>query len=292
MAQSGRKKPLTCPLCQDHDPRLFYHENGFDYWFCGSCGLLFLWPLPDSPFLHDHYQEYLSVDPTEVEDWGREMTPVINSTADDLAALLPAPGTVLDIGCGYGFFLEAMLKRGWQVEGIELSRPAAAIARAKTGAVIHSCAVEEMQIVARFDVITLFYVIEHVADPVAILQAVRKLLKPDGVLVLRYPNTTPILRFSRRLARKLKLMQAPSHLYDYHARSMPLLLRQAGFKSFRTTLNANTRSANLAKRLISCYIGFFSVLLAQLTGDRFLLPGFSRTTYAASRADRFPKTLS
>lgn len=290
MAQSGKEKPLNCPLCETRGPRSFYHENGFQYWQCTTCGLLFLWPVPDSPFLHEHYQEYLSVDAEEVVAWGHEMAPVIKNTAGSLERLFPEKGKILDIGCGYGFFLEEMHKRGWQVEGVELSKPAAEIARQKTGATIHSCSVEDMEISSHYDVITLFYVIEHVADPLGILRSIRKLLAPGGLLVLRYPNTSPLLAFSGTLARRLALMQAPSHLYDYNGKSMHLLLDKAGYKSYRTTLNTNTRPANIAKRLISCYIGFFSILLARLTRDHLLLPGFSRTTFTSTRKDFFVKT--
>jgi 2-polyprenyl-3-methyl-5-hydroxy-6-metoxy-1,4-benzoquinol methylase len=290
MAQSGNEKPLNCPLCETREPRSFYHENGFQYWQCTTCGLLFLWPVPDHPFLHEHYQEYLSVDAEKVVAWGHEMAPVIKNTAGSLAGLFPEKGKILDIGCGYGFFLEEMHKRGWQVEGVELSKPAAQIARQKTGATIHSCSVEDMEISSRYDVITLFYVIEHVADPLGILRTIRKLLAPGGLLVLRYPNTSPLLAFSGALARRLTLMQAPSHLYDYNGKSMHLLLDKAGYKSYRTTLHTNTRPANIAKRLISCYIGFFSILLARLSKDHLLLPGFSRTTFTSTRKDFFVKT--
>ena len=290
MAQSDKEKPLKCPLCETNDPRYFYHENGFQYWQCSSCGLLFLWPAPEPSFLHEHYQEYLSVNAEEVVAWGNEMAQVIKNTAGSIEKLFPEKGKILDIGCGYGFFLKEMKKRGWQVEGVELSKPAAEIARQKTNAPLHSCSVEEMQVSSRYDVITLFYVIEHVADPLSILRTIRKLLAPGGMLVLRYPNTTPLLKFSGELARRLSLMQAPSHLYDYNGKSMHLLLDKAGYKSYRTTLNTNTRPANIAKRLISCYIGFLSILLARFTRDRLLLPGFSRTTFASTRKDFFVKT--
>lgn len=291
MAESDTQEPLNCPLCETEAPHFFYHENGFKYFQCNCCELLFLWPVPQAPYLHDHYQEYLSVDAEEVVAWGKEMEQVIKDTAESIEKLFPAQGDILDIGCGYGFFLEEMKNRGWHVEGVELSKPAAEIARQKTGSAVHSCGVEEMQVSKKYDVITMFYVIEHVADPLSILQTVRKLLKPGGVLVLRYPNTTPLLKLSANLARRLTLMQAPSHLYDYYGKSMDLLLAKAGFKSHRTTLNTNTKPANIAKRFISCYIGNFSVLLARLTKDRLLLPGFSRTTYTATRPEQFMQTL-
>jgi SAM-dependent methyltransferase len=284
--------PVSCYLCGADQPHLFYHENGYPYYRCQACGLLSLWPQPTADDLHDHYQEYLPLSAEEVEDWGFEMAPVIASSAQFLDRHFSKPGRLLDIGCGYGFFLEAMAHRGWQVEGIELSKPAAEIARAKKVGAIHSCAVEEMDDIGLFDVISMFYVIEHVADPVQTLQSIRELLKPGGVLVLRYPNTSPLLKFSGRLARSLTLMQAPSHLFDFSGDSMPLVLKKAGYGSFKTTIDANTRSSHLVRRFISCYIGLIPVIIARLSGGRLLLPGYSRVSYASVDADKFNYKLT
>ena len=287
MVTHGKEKPVKCPICGSAYPPFFYMENGYDYYKCQHCRLLFLYPLPTPKNLHDHYQEYLPLDPQLVEDWGYEMEPVISSSARFLSSQFEYPGRLLDIGCGYGFFIEAMHVCGWEVEGIELSKPAADIARAKKCGAIHAHAVEEMEGMAQFDVVTMFYVIEHVADPVAILKAVRKLLKPGGLLVLRYPNTSPLLSFSKRLARRLTLMQAPSHLYDYDGDSMVRIMKEAGYGSMRTTIDANTRSPHCVKRFISCRIGALSVALAKLSNHRLLLPGYSRVTYGALEKGRF-----
>ena len=287
MVTHGKEKPVVCPLCGEGHPPFFYMENGYDYYKCQNCSLLFLYPVPSVENLHDHYQEYLPVDPQQVADWGDEMEPVIASSARFLDGQFDYPGRLLDIGCGYGFFLEAMHVCGWEVEGLELSRPAAEIARQKKCGVIHFHAVEEMGDMARFDVITMFYVIEHVADPVAILKGVRKLLKPDGIIVLRYPNTSPLLSFSKPLARKLTLMQAPSHLYDYDGDSMQRVMRAAGYHSVVTTIDSNTRSPHPLKRFISCQIGKVPVWLARLSKNRILLPGYSRMTYGAVQDGRF-----
>ncbi len=287
MVTHGKEKPVTCPVCGAARPPFFYMENGYDYYKCEACSLLFLYPVPTQENLHDHYQEYLPVDPKLVDAWGYEMEPVIASSVHFLASQCAVPGRLLDIGCGYGFFLEAMQVCGWEVEGIELSKPAADIARSKKCGLIHARAVEEMHDMAPFDVITMFYVIEHVADPLAILKAVRRLLKPNGILVLRYPNTSPLLAFSRTLGRKLALMQAPSHLYDYAGDSMQRIMVEAGYGSIQTTIDANTRSPHPVKRFISCKMGKVPVWLARLSKNRLLFPGYSRVTYGAVQEGRF-----
>ena len=167
--------PLSCYLCGADQPHLFYHENGYPYYRCHDCGLLSLWPQPSADDLHDHYQEYLPLSPQEVDDWGFEMAPVIKKTASFLDQQFPESGRLLDIGCGYGFFLEAMADLNWQVEGVELSKPAAEIARGKGVGTIHTCAVEEMADIGLFDVVQ-FSRLGHVAQLVAWVELLHLLL--------------------------------------------------------------------------------------------------------------------
>jgi SAM-dependent methyltransferase len=271
--------PQACPLCGQGQPRLHYRENGFAYWRCLGCGLLFLWPRPTAEFLARHYQDYLDVDPDAAAAWGRDMAPVIAAAAESLEAKLPGRGRVLDIGCGYGFFLDAMRCRGFDGEGVELSRPAAAYATHLTGLPIHSCAFEDAPLSGPFDAITLFYVIEHVPDPVATLRAVAELLRPGGILYLRYPNTTPLLGLPP-LARRLGLMQAPSHLHDFAGSSLDLLLTQAGLRPLCTTIAAGTSSDNPWRRAISRASGTLGAWLAKASQGKILVPGVSRVTLA------------
>jgi SAM-dependent methyltransferase len=250
-----------------------------------------LWPRPTPEFLRDHYQAYLDLDPEAVAAWGRDMAPVIADAADTLDARLPGRGRVLDIGCGYGFFLEAMRRRGWDGEGVELSTPAAAQARQRTGLPIHACAFQEAPLSGTFDAVTLFYVIEHVPDPVATLGDVARLLAPGGLLYLRYPNTSPLLVLPP-LARRLRLMQAPSHLHDFAGRSLDMVLAAAGFESLGTTIAAGTSSDNPVKRTISRASGALGSWLARTTRGGLLMPGVSRVTLAALKKKTTPDTLA
>ena len=67
-------------------------------------------------------------------------------------------GKLMDIGCGYGFFLGEMKSRGWQVQGIEVSNTGRQYTLDKWGIQVHSKALEELSISENFfDVVTLFY---------------------------------------------------------------------------------------------------------------------------------------
>ncbi|MGB6278873.1 MAG: methyltransferase domain-containing protein, partial [Syntrophobacteria bacterium] len=109
----------SCFLCQGSEFRPFIREGQWQYVRCLNCSLIFLEPQPSSSYLHHHYQDYLPADPHSVESWRCLMVQVFSKTARLIEEAVAVPGRLLDVGCGYGFFLKEMAQRGWQAEGIE-----------------------------------------------------------------------------------------------------------------------------------------------------------------------------
>lgn len=97
----------------------------------------------------------------------------------------PGKGKLLDIGAGTGDFLATAEAGGWTVSGVEPSEKARHIATAKgLGLVANTLDLEDHQ----FDVITLWHVLEHVPDPWTQLAELKRLLKPNGTLIVAVPN--------------------------------------------------------------------------------------------------------
>jgi len=101
-----------------------------------------------------------------------------------------APGRrILDIGSGPGYFLEAGRARGWQAVGFEPSRMAADYARARGLAVVNDFfGADKARAEGPFDAISLSMVLEHVRDPIGLIEEARSLLVPGGLLLLISPN--------------------------------------------------------------------------------------------------------
>lgn len=100
-------------------------------------------------------------------------------------------GSVLDIGCGCGEVLAALRQAGLACEGVEPSAEAAAQARA-AGHIVHQATLAELAAdpgnLGRFGAAVALNVLEHVRDPEAFLGDALRLLRPDGLLVIRVPN--------------------------------------------------------------------------------------------------------
>lgn len=103
------------------------------------------------------------------------------------------PGSLLDVGCGEGFVLKFFEQIGWQVEGIDYSRAGVQQINPDYAHHVEQGDVFELleaRISAKkqHDLVWLGNVLEHVLDPVSLLQSLRRLVAPGGLLVVTVPN--------------------------------------------------------------------------------------------------------
>jgi len=174
-----------------------------------------------------------------------------------------------------------MRSRGWEVEGIEVSQADRQYARDKWDIHVYSQPLENLAIPGNsFEVITLFYVIEHLLAPLGLLIEVKRVLKPGGLILLRWPHSTPIVRLLGPLSKKLDLYHSPYHLYDFSPKTVEKMLTFCGFREIETMVGGNTRPLKRFNRWASTIFGQIGETLYGLSGGHLLLPGISKTTLA------------
>jgi SAM-dependent methyltransferase len=279
--------PPSCPLCQASSDRLIHRKGPWGYYRCRACRIVFLFPRPFEKALEKAYQTYLPQSSEAIEAWRRSMAEVIAKSARLIEREVGRAGRILDVGCGFGFFLDCMNRRGWQAEGIEISAFGRAVIRQKfpeisvRGKALPDPALGD----GTYEAVTLFYVLEHLADPISILKEVHRILKPGGVMLIRWPHSTPIVRLLGPLANRLDLFHTPFHLYDFSVPFFDRRLRVLGFQGIETRIAGRTRPPDLLGRWASTFLGGLGEFLSTWTRGKWLLPGVSKTTLARKPLD-------
>lgn len=271
---------VACNICGSSDSAPVTVQNTCHVVRCAGCGFVYVNPRPADSAYKDLYVDYL---PDRMDDpfaWKRYMAEVFTRTAEMIEAARPDKGTSLDIGCGFGFFVEEMKGRGWKASGIDISAKAVGFASSR-GLDVRPGSIEEPGVAeGSLDAITMFYVLEHLPDPLASLKKVRSLLKPGGVLVIRVPHTTPLVRLLTVIGIKNNLYDPPFHLSDFSPECTRRILEKAGFTGIKQVIGGATLPENIGPRLVSRVSNAAADLLLSLSGGTVLLPGVSKTTLA------------
>ena len=271
---------VNCPICKASGGEPLHLEGSFKMVRCPSCQFIFLNPRPTMDYLLRFYQEYLPEEGPSIESWEKMMRPVFHRAAN-LLKQYGREGRLLDVGTGFGFFLVEMKKRGWEAAGVDISQKAMDYARDVLGLTILPGPLEKADFPDNhFDAVTAFYVVEHLSHPMAFLRECYRILKPGGLLLLRYPHTTPIKNLLQFFGIKNRLYDLPAHLSDFSPKMIQQCLEKIGFEKYQHLIGGYTLPGDLGKRTSSILFGGFAEALFCLSGKKFLFPGVSKTVLA------------
>ena len=156
-----------------------------DLFRCRECGTVEQPFLPRGGALLDLYRE-MSDDDYLAEERGRRETA---GRLLDLVAAHVAGGRLLEVGCGHGLLLDEARRRGYDAEGLELSRAAVRHCREVLDLPVRQVPLDDGSLDdERYDAILLVDVLEHLDDPVRAIERATTLLRPGGVLLVATPD--------------------------------------------------------------------------------------------------------
>ena len=178
---------------------------------------------------------------------------------------LPPTGLALEVGAGTGWMLRALRERGWRALGNERSLEAALAARAAAGVPIFVGDLGAVRPAPALDLVIMFHVLEHLADPLAELRAVARRLRPGGVLVLGLPN---IASWQARLSgRHWMHLDVPRHLCHFTPDSIERALAVSGYRMTRIDFRSYEHDPFGWVQSTLDRLGFeHGLLIKQLTG--------------------------
>jgi len=224
-----------CPVCREerHQHVLTCRDHTvsgetFDIVECEHCGFRFTNPRPGPDEIGRYYE---SEDYTPHQDTGqtvidtlyrwvrhytlRSKRRLITTLVDD------SPGRLLDFGCGTGEFLAHCQSQGWDARGLDPDETARTVAAQRHGLTVEPP--ERLQDFpsGRFDVITLWHVLEHVSDLTGTIEALKRALAPSGTLVVAVPNWRSL--DARFYGEDWAAYDVPRHLSHFRPRDVQRL---------------------------------------------------------------------
>ncbi len=219
---------MTCPVCQSSAIQVLYHDvadyvtgDTFNVCQCSTCSVAFTAPQPEDVgrYYQKQYRRYVGVVLYILKT-------LYGIRSRQWSRMFSQPGTVLEVGCGDGYMLNSLRGQGWTAVGIERTPEMAEFARTQLGLEVYSTGVQDIPNNQKFDAIILFQVLEHIAEPLTMLQEVAKRLTPNGKLIIGVPNFDS---WQRVFAGKYWFhLDIPRHLVHFSPYSLEQALKLAG----------------------------------------------------------------
>lgn len=215
-----------CPICQNKKSVLSHRIDKYFYYSCNKCQTLFLNPQPSQKTIAYYYKtdfEYLAGANNKIK-----IIKQAKNTLKNLKKMNPNGKTLLDVGCGYGYFLDEAQKSDLQVEGIEPSKKLAVQLFKRLNLKVNNLSFEEYfkknKEKKKFDFITIIHVIEHVRNPKNFIKMAASLLNKNGILYIETPNLrSHLYNFEKD---NYTFLTPPDHLWIFSQRSFRSIIRK------------------------------------------------------------------
>lgn len=223
---------------------------------CTRCGLMYLNPRPLPEHIkgiydENYYRKYMTK--SSMAGGNFEVSEAMKLKLAEVERQLSSKGSLLEIGCATGLFLNYARQKGWRVKGVEISPWASNLARLTYNIEVFTGTIEEARFAdSTFNVVFMNHVLEHLPNPVGTLREVYRILRRKGVLVVEVPNEFDTLfeKVRELLGKPRVPYEIPSpHLYFFTASTLRCILAKSGFTIARLKTYRNK------KEYSSRYIG-------------------------------------
>jgi SAM-dependent methyltransferase len=217
----------SCPACGSGRERLLFHKSGGTYVACMDCEMVYLNPVFTDKYLEEYYRQNHDVQAEIVESDSEFYTRLYRQGMDSIVEVTGNRGSILDVGCSAGGFLDVAQGYGWSTFGIELNQREAAHARRKGHQVY-----EELLANAAFpramEAIALWDVFEHIKDGLQFLLDAKRVLSGRGTVFLQSP--TPDSLAAKVLQEKCNVFDGLEHVNLYGRHNLLEVAGKAGYE--------------------------------------------------------------
>ncbi|RKX93182.1 MAG: hypothetical protein DRP84_08900, partial [Spirochaetes bacterium] len=222
-----------CPLCGDDDYDVLFIKCGFPHVKCRNCTLVYVNPIlnkEEYEKLWSHEDSWEDVLETEEQ---RGLQAIEANYSLDIVNLYikeknPEKISICDIGCGPGTFLREAQKRGYYVFGIEPNKRCHKFLKEFNIDFIGDFFPLKGKIDKKFDCVFVLNTLEHLPNPLEVVQDVRTLLKSNGIIYVSVPNIDALV--NRIMHEKAGVFAGHSHIQFFNIKTLSELFNKAKFE--------------------------------------------------------------
>lgn len=229
-----------CPFCTEIPSTLDYLFSASDHsgqipgvfavYRCSTCGTGVTDISVNDALLHQMYDAYYDVQ-NIVRLESHPLHRRYRKTHLRRMSPLARGWRLLDVGCGSGLFVKAATESGFSASGIDISQVSVETGRKLWNLDLQCATIAEFapkeENRKRFNIITMYSVLEHVESPRETLESLRGMLADDGLLVAEVPNFSSIQ--ARVFGTRWFNLDVPRHLFHYSTHGLARLVQSAGF---------------------------------------------------------------
>jgi len=227
---------IVCPICEGDGSVEFKlskkvgKEREDSFYYCSECDFMFFYPVQsykDRNEFYDRIGQEMYVRKYRLDgDFSQGAKEIQYSRLHWVVAFKPS-GRLLELGCSTGCFLQVARDEGFEVAGVDLSAPSATYARERLGLEVTTGAIHDAAYPAEsFDVVYSWHTLEHIWNPNEVIDEIRRILKPGGIVLLGVPNGACLA--IRTLGSRYPHVHH-DHLLYFSPRSMARMLTKHGF---------------------------------------------------------------
>ena len=227
MQFESKNSTITCPVCDSKSTQKKKEVEKYQLYHCYDCKLQWVPGVSDQDLKDFYDSTYYDSKDLGYSDYFRDESNIRKNALSLLKSPAVASkkgGTLLDVGCAYGFLLDEAKKLDWDVTGTEISENSQKYAKENLDLDVRLGSLLDVNLPKNhFDVITLIGSIEHLQDPVDYMQKIAGLLKPGGCLIVTTIDTKGAIPIYR--------IKPPEHLFYFTAHNLNILVEKVGLKT-------------------------------------------------------------
>lgn len=223
----------ACPLCRSERREMSYgHFGEHKIMRCRDCRVHYLYPrLTENAmrrfYTNDDYFESSDAGYSDASyaDQERALRATFKRLMRNLHKRQLTGGSLLEVGCGYGYLLEEAKEYFSRRVGTDFSPQGVRLSSAKADEVYEG-GIEQIPVAARFNCIIATHVIEHIYQPLEFVKQLISRAKPCGAIILAAPDMGGMLR--KVMGHRWASFKIPEHVLYFDDATLSALMRQAG----------------------------------------------------------------